>query len=661
MGILFSIFILFSFNINCFRFALAQIEVIPGQPDKNVNQMLSFINQAKAENVDIIAFPEMCIGGYLLSDKWLEESYCRNLMQYNKSIIEASEDIVIIFGNIFVDDQINERCKTGAIHPNKDGRVRKYNAAYVVQNGSLVSISAYPVLPHGIQPKTLFPNYRFFDDERYFFSAQDIAMDFNLKLNDILKPFEVKIKNQTVKIGVELCEDLWCQDYRHNLQPLNPTKILIENGADVIINISASPWTIGKNSSRDRKIRFLKSECKKFVPFLYVNSTGTQNNGKNFITFDGGSTVYNSEGYPIMLSQRPYEPELMIIDNFDGKLKKRTEKAEIEEKYLSIIQVISHLKNIFEIPENPNFVVGLSGGIDSAVVLALLVKAVGPNKVTAINMPTIYNSKKTQNIAESIAKKLGVKYLVIPIQELSSLNRNILTKFDEEEKRNACSLNDENIMAKIRGTSILSNYAQRHNAILTNNGNKLETALGYATLYGDVNGAIAPIGDLTKVEVFELARFLNEKVFNSEVIPASLIPDANFQFSADQMPPSAELKENQFDPMKFGYHDALLEKLTDYKKYSPEDFVQWFIESNLAEKLGIKNELLEIYNLKNPKIFIEDLEWFMRKIQINTFKRIQAPPIIITSKSAYGFDIRESQLPNLQTKKYQELKAKLFS
>jgi NAD+ synthase (glutamine-hydrolysing) len=234
------------------------------------------VEEAKAQSVDLIAFPEMCVSGYLLSDKWQEDGYCNNLIAYNQILREASKGIAIAYGNVYVDEFINKRVKDDRFHPNKDGRTRKYNSVYVFQDGEYVPrLKETNIIPQGVQPKTLLPTYRIFDEERYFFSTQDIAKDFSVSIESLLQPFLLRIDGEQVPIGFELCEDLWCEDYRRNGKASNSTKILIENGARLIINLSASPWTLGKNKTRDRRIEFLKKESgNDFVPFLYVNCVG---------------------------------------------------------------------------------------------------------------------------------------------------------------------------------------------------------------------------------------------------------------------------------------------------------------------------------------------------------------------------------------------------
>lgn len=660
------------------KIALAQMKVIPGLPKENLEAMMKMIERAKSQHADLIAFPEMCIGGYLLGDKWTSEEFCLDLMKYNETLKKASRGIAIAYGNVYVDanDEINKRTGDDGWHPNKDGRARKYNAVYVFQNGREVKKAIETgILPRGIQAKTHLPNYRIFDDERYFFSMKDIAMDFGAKLEDLAQPFLIEIDGRKIPIGFELCEDLWCEDYRRSKKALSPTKMLIENGARYIINLSASPWTYGKNSARDRRVEFLKKESgNNFVPFLYVNCTGAQNNGKNIVMFDGGSTVYNKNGLPVILSKAPYLEELIIAEEKDFLKKpiERAEKPKIGQKYNAIIEGIRYMKDMVGMKEHQRFIIGMSGGIDSSVVAALLVNAVGREKVLGINMPTVFNDEETKKSAAYVAKKLGISYGTLPIQKLVELNQKVIDRLDADRTGNMLSeFNMENLQAKIRGTSILSNIAAKYNAIFTNNGNKDEVSLGYATLYGDWNGAFAPIADLTKAEVVALARYMNNEIFHDEVIPEILIPDELFRFTDKQIKPSPQLKENQVTPIKFGYHCALISAMTEYKKNSAENIMEWYINGTLHKQIDyyldgltdgkeIGCQLMQRWQVDDPKTFINDLEWLDEKAQRNVFKRVQAPPIIITSKSAFGYDIRESILPIEKSLRFEELKKRVL-
>ena len=364
----------------------------------------------------------------------------------------------------------------------------------------------------------------------------------------VVQPFLVSVDGEEAHVGFELCEDLWCEDYRRNGQALNPTKILIDNGAQLIINLSASPWTFGKNRTRDRRIRFLKKESyNDFVPFLYVNCVGAQNNGKNIVVFDGASTVYNTDGFPIILGNSNYQEELLVVCESDLSRKpvERSEVEKIEAKFHAIIRGLKHINDI--LGHVPRYVVGLSGGIDSALVASLLTIAVSKENVMAINMPTKYNKQETQDSAKHVAENLGIEYIVIPINELVELNRQVIIAKDDAGM--LYSILEQNIQAKVR-TQILSNLAQKYDALYTCNANKWEIATGYCTLDGDARGAVAPIADLTKSEVVLLAQYLNKYAFRMEVIPRRLIDL--------EILPGAELEFQQLNPLKIGYHCALI-------------------------------------------------------------------------------------------------------
>ena len=217
---------------------------------------------------------------------------------------------------------------------------------------------------------------------------------------------------------------------------------------------------------------------------------------------------------------------------------------------------------------------------------------------------------------------------------------------------------DENIQARIRGADILAGIAAKCGLVFTNNGNKTEVALGYATLYGDVNGAVAPIADLYKTQVVELARYLNETVYGREVIPRNLIDG--------EVVPSAELSEAQDvtrglgDPIKYGYHDALLRQLIEYRRH-PLEILEWYRDGVLFERIGWDDIALFRGYFPDDGAFVNDLEWLWQQIRVNYFKRIQAPPVIVLSKRAFGFDLRESQLPAYWPQRYAAVKAALLA
>ncbi|MEM5948874.1 NAD(+) synthase [Spirochaetia bacterium 38H-sp] len=594
------------------RIALAQMDVTAGNPEKNVEKMIAMMDDARSKGAELVVFPELCVGGYFVGDRWLEDDWLNELLYYNGVILQHARGICVVYGNVAVDFD-----KRG-----RDGRCTKYNAAYVVKDGRLFW-----------EAKTLLPNYRIFDDQRYFTPRQTGRRQL----------FDVAGRD----MGVIVCEDMWSNDYDSD-----PVIELIEQGADFIVCISASPWTYGKNYARDKQISILERKAGKLIPFYYVNNVGVQNNGKNIITFDGDTAVYADgerlHGYDLA----PYEEGIIYVDddNFN-KAGERRLPSRIEQKYNAIIRGIRGFDEMMG-DWRPNFVIGLSGGVDSSLVAVLMTRALGKERIFTYNLPSVYNSSATRSSARKLADRLGVCFKDIAIQELVELNREVLKKSGLVPG----ALAEENIQAKIRGTSILSNLAAMHNGLMTNNGNKLEIALGYATLYGDVNGAIAPIGDLTKDEVFEMCKWINS---DEELVPSELLPDDRYNF---EIAPSAELKENQRDPMKFGYHDRLIEHLMDYRKKSPEHFMEWYLEGkdSFCEKMGISEDIFMLYELDKPDVFVSDLEWFVSTMRRSIFKRIQAPPVILLSRTAFGYDLRESQFPWMPTRRYLELRERVI-
>ena len=624
------------------KIALAQLEVKPGRPDLNVTRMMAMIDQARAQSVEIIAFPEMCVSGYILGDMWEIDSLVADYASWNEALRAASEGLTLLFGNVVTDPgQIGE-----------DGRLRKYNAALVCHDGEFVHRQDAPSgLPPGIQPKSLHPNYRFFDDDRHFYSLRKLAESQGRSIYDWMVPFEVPTHGGQFRFGIQLCEDIWCQDYAHAEDNLDGVRAFHAQGAEAVFNLSASPWTWQKNDKRNRTVREVLERSP--VPFFYVNNVGAQNNGKNIIVFDGDSCAYTAAG-EVHARAPGWEEHLTIVDSLT-EAPPPAPGDEIGSIFEALKTGLAHLDHIRG-AEN-RFLIGVSGGIDSSVVAALLSTTFGPERVFAVNMPSRFNSDVTRNNAAHLCSELGIDYLVRPIQGLYESLREVLrTGTFPHSDGNYSRLVDENLQARIRGADILAGLAAMHGFIFTNNGNKTEVALGYATLYGDVNGAIAPIADLYKNQVFDLARYMNEHVFQREVIPCNLYDGT--------IVPSAELSEAQDvtqglgDPIKYGYHDAVLRAMIEYRRH-PTDLMRWFLDGTLLAKLGWEEHAKFRDYFADGAAWLTDLEWLANALRINYFKRIQAPPIIVLSKRAFGFDLRESQLPDYQTRNYEMLGAQV--
>lgn len=626
------------------KICFSQIDVEPGHPDLNVERMLQAIAEAKKNNTDIIIFSEMCIPGYLLGDTWEQTAFLKDCLSYGDDIIAASQDICIIFGNIAVDWD----------KKNTDGRVRKYNALYTAYNGKLIKPEKSPY-PFVI--KTLFPNYREFDDSRYFFSLQSLANELKTDLTDILSPVKVNIKGQDLNLGCILCEDGWSDDYA-----FAPIDILCQNyKLDILINISASPYTFGKNNKRHRV--FAKQAKDNNIPLIYVNNIGIQNNGKTIYTFDGSSTVYDENGN-IIAACPAYETKnnyIELLHNNTYNPLPVPQKDDISNIYQALHYGIKKfLKNI----HMQKVVIGISGGIDSAVASALYADILGAENITLINMPSKFNSATTKGLSSQLANNLGCNYAIVPIQEVIDFTVNQFEHTDitnlatnDVHKVQVSSFVKENIQARDRSARILAGMAASIGGGFTCNANKAETTVGYSTLYGDQSGFLAGLADLWKYQVYELAHYLNEHVYKREVIPQGII----------DIVPSAELSSEQDvdagkgDPIKYPYHDYLFRAFVEsWQKITPEDILLWYSKKTLEEHIGCETGLVDKY-FATAKDFISDLErWWNLFTGMAIAKRIQAPPILAISRRAYGFDHRESQNGPYYTRAYKQLKAKLL-
>ncbi|MBN2167279.1 MAG: NAD(+) synthase [Marinilabiliaceae bacterium] len=617
------------------KIAIAQIEIIAGHPNINVSKIISEIEQARKEKADIIVFPEMAVPGYLLGDEWENNAFIKDCYSYNEDIKNATQNITAIWGNLDIDfDKVGE-----------DGRIRKYNAAFIARNGMFVGA--------GKIHKTLMPKYREFDDERHFYSLRKEAQDISIFTNQLIAPFTIEIKGVKRKLGIILCEDMWSDDYT-----INPIKILLDKGSDLIVNLSCSPWTWRKNNKRHSVVRNrIKNNP---VYFVYANSVGIQNNGKNIFLFDGNSTIYNPDGSLRKVAD-DYTETIIYSDIFNDNNESipNPEISDIRDKEELCNGLVYGIKKFLSNFPNQKVVIGLSGGIDSALSVSLIAKAVGSENIYGINMPSQYNSNTTKNAALQLAKNLGIHYATIPIQNsydntISEFEAAEFTRLNGSGKKttlNLTGLTKENIQARDRGSRILAGVASALGAVFVNNGNKTETAFGYATLYGDVNGAFAPIADLYKTEVYELAQYINTI---DNIIPQTIfeIP-ASAELSADQ-----NVDEGKGDPIIYPYHDMLVRAFVVFR-FDPEDVLRHYINGNLGETIHCKQSVIND-NFKTPKEFIDDLEHKWRLFKINYFKRIQAPPIITVSRRAFGFDLRESQNGCHYTREYYRLKKLLI-
>ena len=617
------------------RICLAQMDVQAGYPEANAARMIGFIERARAAGCDLIVFPELAIPGYFVGDEWDRPSFLRACEAAGELICAASQGIAVAFGNVGIDWQ----------RRNEDGRVRRYNACFLAQDGAFLP-SCGGRYPFAI--KTLAPNYRIFEESRYFYDARKLAMELHVSVAELLTPFVCR----GIAIGGMVCEDVWDSDYS-----LSPAELLTQAGAHLLLTISASPFTWNKQNKRLRVLSALAARL--HTPIAYVNYAGVQNNGKNVFTFDGGAGIYDAQGHFAGSAVRFGEDAFIAEIGADGAVAGGKPVDLTDDDANVATQALLYGAGRFLTDRKiSRVVVGISGGIDSAVVAALHARLVPPENLLLANLPARFNSATTRNLAAELARTLGCLYAEVPIDDAVGLTRRQLDGFvardaaGREHRLQVTGPVMENVQARDRGARVLAAVAAAFGGAFTCNANKTEMATGYGTLYGDIAGYLAPIGDLWKGQVYDVARCLNRGVFGREAIPRGIFT----------LTPSAELSKDQAvdegkgDPFVYPYHDALLRAWVErWERPSPEEILSWYMDGTLEKQIGYEGQVATI--LKNPVVFIADLERCWNLYQgLAVAKRIQAPPVLVVSRRAFGFDHREAQLGPRYTPRYQELR-----
>lgn len=621
------------------RISFAQLEVKPGDPFANLARARRQVRKAVEAGSDLILFPEMVLPGYLVADLWERPSFVKETLQAQNELVTLSDKIAIAFGGLAVDE--NKK--------NEDGRIRKYNAFYLAQNQKLVP-PLNKIYPFSI--KALMPNYREFDDSRHFFDARKLALTKGLKLEELLSPHPLILSGKKFLMGGVLCEDGWSGDYDHD-----PQKILVENGATLLVNLSCSPYTWGKRNKRSRvfceKAKSLK------VPILYCNCVGLQNTGKTVYTFDGDSTLYTPAG------KRAFQTPL-FQENLHTVQVQAAEKESVEELPETTGGLVDALQygtsQFLKMTGIERVAIGISGGIDSALAAAIYSQVLLPEQILLVNMPGPYNSQLTRRAAADLASRLGCPTTTV---EISSNYNETCRQLNSLELKGPGPLKKlelkasvlENIQARDRSARVLAAIAAAFGGAFTCNANKSELTVGYSTLYGDLSGFLANLGDLWKGQIYDCANEINQR-FSPGLIPDSIL----------KVKPSAELSESQNpetgggDPFYYPYHDALFRTwVEDWNRKSPEEVLSWYASGDLESNLGLEKGLLH-QCFTNASDFIEDLErWWKCYAGLGLAKRIQAPPILAFSRRAFGYDHRESQMPVVFSRDYDELKKDLLS
>ena len=534
--------------MSAIKICLAQLNFKIGDFEGNTAKIADTIFTAKQKGADLVVFSEMSVCGYMPDDlldyPWFVEK-CEHSLD---AVAQSCQGIAAIVGGVMR-------------NPHK-GRILQ-NVMCFMQNGRIQKTIA----------KTLLPTYDVFTEARYFEPAQE---------TDI-----IEFKGH--KIGIAICEDIWdiYNDFEYNVSPGSKLK---ELGADIIINPSASPFHLGKQSLRNR---VFGGQASRFdIPVIYANQVGMHTE----LLFDGASRAINSNG-EVAIQLPDFEESVGYISFDDGVINSNaTLPIEIDEIATLHQALIFGIKDYFKKMGFKKAVLGSSGGIDSALVQALLSQALGNDNVLAILMPSQFSSEGSISDAKKISENLGNEYHILPIENIFDQFTNSLTSVFEGREFNVA---EENIQARSRGVLLMA-ISNKLGNILINTSNKSEMAVGYSTLYGDMCGSLSVLGDVYKTQVYALAKYINR---NHEIIPNEIIEKA----------PSAELRPGQKDSDSLPDYDMLDEILKLYieGKKSKDEITMEGYDSSLVER---------IVNMVNA----------------NEYKRYQAPPIIRVSSKAFG-------------------------
>lgn len=621
------------------RTRLAQIEVLPGRPWENTSKMLDWIRAARGDGEELIVFPELAVPGYLIADEWERDAFLRECEDCGHALREAARDIVVIFGNVALD----------RARRNEDGRVRKYNALFVAEDGRFVGPARNP---YDFVIKTLLPNYREFDDSRHFFDLRKLALEQKVPVEALLAP----VQTRRFSLGGLICEDLWDSDYS-----ISPLEILSRSSPDLYVNISSSPFTLNKNHKRRRVFSAHARQLGR--PLIFVNNVGIQNNGKTVFTFDGASCVYDGNGSIAAAAGLFAESPLSCPIPLGGAAFGKPAFPAEDDVGVLHAAVEYGTRRFMDLCGASRVTIGASGGIDSALAAALYSRITGPENLLLLNMPSRHNSPTTRRLAADLAASLGCFYAEVPIDgsvRLTASQIGGLTVRDAAGRR-SCTLQLspfmlENVQARDRSSRVLAAAAAAFGGVFTCNTNKSEATVGYGTLYGDITGFLANLGDLWKMEVYALARHLNGAVFGREVIPAGCF---DVKPSAE-LSPDQNVDEGKGDPLAYPYHDRLFQSWVEWwNRVTPEEILAWYAEGTLESRLEYGGRISDLF--ADARAFVADLErWWNLYQGMGVAKRIQAPPVLAVKRRAFGFDHREAQMGPRYTKRYLALREQLL-
>ena len=525
------------------KIGICQINPTVGAINKNKQLILDYYDKSIAQGAELVVFPELAVTGYPPQDLLLRDHFLTSTAAALDEIASHTSTPMILGSTLVENNNL-------------------FNCSFICENGKIL----------GHYKKILLPTYDVFDEDRYFKSGDKSSI------------FELKISNESKRIGLQICEDLWDQNYSIDL-----AESIKDSNADMIINISASPF--GDDRLIERSNLIQEKVQKTGLPFIYCNLVGSQDE----LIFDGQSLVYDNEAN-LIAKAKAFSEDLMIVD-FDETNKIKLNVMQREKALYSALSL--GVKDYFSKTGHSQAVIGLSGGIDSSLTACIAVKALGKENVHGISMPSKFSSDHSISDAEMLANNIGIDYREIPIHSIvESFEALLASDLDKDN----IGVAEENIQSRIRG-SILMALSNKYNWLVLSTGNKTELAMGYCTLYGDMNGGLSVISDLSKEDVYKLSRWINE------TSKEALIPENSINKS-----PSAELRPDQVDPFDYDIVSPLVSALIDNEK-SPTELI----------KNGIDFDLVK--NISN-------------RIRINEYKRRQAAPGLRVSTKAFGMGRR---------------------
>jgi len=531
------------------KIAVAQINVHIGNFEGNLSIMLEAITAAKAQAADIICFPELATCGYPPRDFLEFSDFIRQAEESIQKLAEAAQGIAIVVGS-------------PTRNPVIEGK-DLFNSAYFLADGAI----------RHVQHKALLPTYDVFDEYRYF----EPASEFNI----------VEYKGH--RIALSICEDIWNLGNENPLYTVCPLDEMMPQKPDLILNISASPFSFDHATER---IHVIRANVQRYgIPMFYVNHCGAQTE----LIFDGGSVVMSPNGK--VFDELPYFEQCLRVYDLEEVLRGEREQLQSASKMQLIHDaLVLGLRDYFHKLGLREAILGLSGGIDSAVTAVLAARALGAEHVRVLLMPSQFSSDHSVNDARDLAENLSIQYDIVPLQSIYESYMEVLAPHFLGKPFN---ITEENIQARIRGMLLMA-FSNKFGSILLNTSNKSEMAVGYGTLYGDMCGGLSVLGDVYKTEVFELARYINK---DGVVIPENTITK----------PPSAELRPDQKDSDSLPPYDILDTILFQYieKRQGPEEIIAQGYDAALVHRI-------------------------LRLVNINEFKRHQTAPVLRVSGKAFG-------------------------